>query len=230
MYSPDSPYLRRARSMSQLMLELMVSLFIEVSALKMGPYFMPLLAGVAYSDNLLRWSPRIKREDGLVRMVMGLGTRAVDRVNDDYPVLFCPGQPRLRINQTIDDIRYYSPKRIDLINLEQQRFETVSVPDFLKKYGDLLPQLQNLVSVCSGDFVQKQPAHTINVQKDELLVTFEGILTDTNIASKLKMMLKVLSDKMETPRDIELHSMGATCICANANPPHTQHFIISGPF
>ena len=38
---------------------------------------------------------RIRREDGLVRLVPGLGTRAVDRVSDDYPVLIAPGQPGL---------------------------------------------------------------------------------------------------------------------------------------
>ena len=40
---------------------------------------------------------------------MGLGTRAVDRVKDDYPILVSLGQPELTINQT-DDIRHYSPK------------------------------------------------------------------------------------------------------------------------
>ena len=30
-------------------------------------------------------------EDGLIRMVFGLGTRAVDRVGDDYPVLISQG-------------------------------------------------------------------------------------------------------------------------------------------
>ena len=47
----------------------------------------PTFAGVAFSNNEFRWSARIKRDDGLVRMVPGLGTRAVDRVGDDYPVL-----------------------------------------------------------------------------------------------------------------------------------------------
>ena len=41
-------------------------------------------------ENEFRWSPRIQREDGLLRMVPGLGTRAVDRLADDYPVLLAP--------------------------------------------------------------------------------------------------------------------------------------------
>ena len=62
----------------------------EVVGQKVGPYFLPAFAGVAFSHNELRWSPRISREDGLVRLVPGLGTRAVDRVGDDYPVLLAP--------------------------------------------------------------------------------------------------------------------------------------------
>ena len=78
----------------------------------------PTFAGVAFSNNEFRWSARIKREDGLVRMVPGLGTRAVDRVGDDYPVLIAPGQPGLRVNVTPDEVVRYSPAKLDVINLE----------------------------------------------------------------------------------------------------------------
>ena len=77
----------------------------EVVGTRAGKYFLPAFSGVAFSHNLLRWSPRIKREDGLLRMVMGLGTRAVDRVKDDYPILVSLGQPQLTINQTPEDVR-----------------------------------------------------------------------------------------------------------------------------
>jgi pyruvate,water dikinase len=53
---------------------------------RFGKYFLPAFAGVAFSHNEFRWSPRIKREDGLVRLVPGLGTRAVDRLGDDFPI------------------------------------------------------------------------------------------------------------------------------------------------
>ena len=58
-------------------------------------------------------------------MVPGLGTRAVDRLGDDFPVLIAPGQPGLRVNVTPDEIMRYSPKRIDVINLEAGGFETI---------------------------------------------------------------------------------------------------------
>ena len=85
---------------------------------KVGNYFFPAFAGVALSNNEFRWSNRINPEDGLVRIVPGLGTRAVDRVSDDYPILMAPGEPNLRVNVTLDEIIRYSPKYIDVINLK----------------------------------------------------------------------------------------------------------------
>ena len=89
----------------------------EVVGHRVGDYFMPAFAGVAFSRNEFRWSPRIRREDGLIRLVPGLGTRAVDRISDDYPILVAPGQPSLRVNVTLDEMIRYSPKQMDVINL-----------------------------------------------------------------------------------------------------------------
>ena len=45
----------------------------EVVGTQVGRYFLPAFAGVAFSNNEFRWSPRIQREDGLVRLVPGPG-------------------------------------------------------------------------------------------------------------------------------------------------------------
>ena len=107
----------------------------EVVGQKVGKYFLPACSGVAFSNNEFRWSARISRGDGLVRLVPGLGTRAVDRVNDDYPVLIAPGQPNLRVNVTVEEVFKYSPKRVDLINLETNAFETVDSVELLRYCG-----------------------------------------------------------------------------------------------
>src|SRR3990172_9089039 len=65
----------------------------QVAGRRIGPSYLPTFAGVAFSHNEFPWSSRLKRDDGLVRLVPGLGTRAVDRLSDDYPVLGGPGQP-----------------------------------------------------------------------------------------------------------------------------------------
>ena len=57
----------------------------KVVGRRFGDYFFPFASGVMFSRNVYAWNPKIKKEDGLVRLVFGLGTRAVDRVGSDYP-------------------------------------------------------------------------------------------------------------------------------------------------
>jgi pyruvate, water dikinase len=126
IFGPDPIEYRAERNLLDLHEEMGIMIQ-EVVGARVGPYFMPAFAGVAFSHNEFRWSPRIRGEDGLVRLVPGLGTRAVDRVGDDYPVLVAPGQPGLRVNVTTDEILRYAPARADVINLETREFETVEV-------------------------------------------------------------------------------------------------------
>ena len=138
MFGPDPIEYRAERNLLDLHEEMGIMIQ-EVVGSRIGPYFMPSFAGVAFSNNEFRWSPRIKRDDGLVRLVPGLGTRAVDRVGDDYPVLVAPGQPGLRVNVTPEEILRYAPRKMDVINLENRRFETVDVRDVFREHGGEYP-------------------------------------------------------------------------------------------
>ena len=81
--NPDALLYRRARGLQDYD-ERMAVLIQIVQGERQGRYFLPHASGVAFSRNLYRWSPQIRREDGFVRLVWGLGTRAVDRVDNDY--------------------------------------------------------------------------------------------------------------------------------------------------
>src|SRR5690606_26370769 len=59
-------------------------------------YFFPTVAGVGFSRNPFRWNPKIERDAGFLRLVWGMGTRAVDRVSDDYPRMIALSHPTLR--------------------------------------------------------------------------------------------------------------------------------------
>ena len=176
----------------------------EVVGTKVGNYFLPTFAGVAFSNNEFRWSARIKREDGLIRMVPGLGTRAVDRVADDYPVLIAPGKPDLRVNITPDEVVRYSPKNVDIINLETNTFETIDIHELFKRFGGDLPGIQHLVSVVRDGLIQKPTSlFNIDFETDRLVVTFEGFLQKTDFVKQMGALLKVLQEKIGTPVDIE---------------------------
>lgn len=207
VYSPSSIQYRAERGLLDYPEEMGI-LIQEVVGTRVGPYFFPVYSGVAFSNNEFRWSSRIKREDGLVRMVMGLGTRAVDRLTDDFPVLVSPGQPRLRVNTVPEEIRRYSPKKADVINLQKNIVETVEISTLLKEWGHLIPQVHKITSVYEQDYVRKATAFSVDFPKDELLVTFDGLVSDTPFMKRMHVMMKVLQDKMGVPVDIEFASDG----------------------
>lgn len=201
----------------------------EVVGKKVGDYFVPVLAGVAFSRNEFRWSPRIKQEDGLLRLVPGLGTRAVDRTSDDYPVLIAPGQKNLRVNVTVDEIIRYSPKKIDVINLKLNTFETVRINEFLKKLGDEVPNINQIVSILDGQHIRKPLGMNIDFDKEDFIITFEGLITDTKLVTKIKNMLKLLQDKMGTPVNIEFAYDGKDLFLLQCRPQSYLENSISTP-
>lgn len=180
----------------------------EVVGKKVGRYYLPAFAGVAFSNNEFRWSPRIKRKDGLVRLVPGLGTRAVDRLSDDFPIMFAPGRPGLQVNITREEIIRYSPKKMDVINLDTNSFETIEVDDFLKEYGDEFPAAMQLISQDVDGKLQQPSFLTLDFEHDDLIVTFDNLLNRTPFVKQMKEMLKLLQDVLESPVDIEFASDG----------------------
>lgn len=206
-FSPDPIQYRAERGLLDFAEEMGIMIQ-EVVGTKVGKYYLPSFAGVAFSNNEFRWSPRINRKDGLVRFVPGLGTRAVDRLSDDYPVLITPGQPGLRANVSADEIARYSPKMIDVINLETNSFETISFRRFLKEVGYELPGVEQIVSLFREDHISKPVGFNIDFENDEMVATFEGLITNTPFVKQMDTILKTLEQVLGMPIDIEFASDG----------------------
>jgi hypothetical protein len=190
----------------------------EVVGQQVGPYFLPCFAGVAFSTNEFRWSPRIKREDGLIRIVPGLGTRAVDRVSADYPILIAPGQPGLRANVSTEDIIRYSPQLIDVLNMQSHEFETIELKELFRKYGNDYPKFENVVSVYEHHALKRPNAFNINFEKDDIIVTFEGLINNTRFVTLFKRILHELSTALNTPVDVEFASDGTDLFILQCRP------------
>ncbi len=180
----------------------------EVVGTRVDDYYLPSFAGVAFSRNEFRWSARIRREDGLIRLVAGLGTRAVDRTSDDYPVLIAPGQPNLRVNVSIDEVVRYAPQKIDVINLATNTFETVPVREFLQNHAESLPALAQIVSIFDGGRLRRPLKGQLDPEHDDLVVTFEGLTGNTPFIRQMQFILQTLEDKLGHPVDIEFASDG----------------------
>jgi len=228
VFGPD-PILYRAEHGLLDFHEQMGIMIQEVVGARVGPYLMPTFAGVAFSSNEFRWSPRLKRDDGLVRLVPGLGTRAVDRVSNDYPVLVSPGQPALRVNVSPDEIRHYAPSQADVINLETGAFETVPLDRLLREHGADVPNLHQLVSVHRDGQIRPPSAISLDVTRDELIVTFDGLIARTDFVRQARAILLALQEGFGTPVDIEFASDGKAFHLLQCRPQYTESDVAPSP-
>ncbi len=202
VFGPDPIEYRRERGLLDFNEEMAIMLQ-EVVGRRAGKYFFPAYAGVAFSSNEFRWSPRIKREDGIVRMVAGLGTRAVDRIGDDYPALVCPGQPGLRVNVGLEEILWYAQKKMDVINLETRRFETISSERLIREVGFEIPALSQIISVFQDGQIFSPTSNWINLSDGQPVITFAKLLTSGPFIPMIRDILRILSETLGWPVDIE---------------------------
>ncbi len=183
--------------------EEMATLIQPVIGRQFGPYFVPAFAGVAFSRNEYRWSPRIKREDGFLRLVMGLGTRAVDRVGGDYPRMVALGAPTVRPESGPIEIIRNAQRRIDVINLERNRFDSITLPELLKHVKDDFPMLDSIVSTRRENELYTPPGTIVDAEPEDLVITFDKLLKSTPFAARVQQMLQKLEEAFGFPVDIE---------------------------
>ncbi len=227
-FGPDPIEYRRERGMLDFREEMGV-LIQEVVGKKVGPYYMPAYAGVAFSNNEFRWSPRIKREDGIIRLVPGLGTRAVDRVSNDYPILISPNRPELRVNTMIEERIKYSPIYMDAINLESGAIETVDAIEIFRRYGDQYPELDKIVSVYEDNNLKQPTGVLLDPKKDDLIITFDKLFERDSFLPVMKKILNTLEREIGTPVDVEFACDGDNLYVLQCRPQSQSQVIERKP-
>lgn len=169
-----------------------------VEGKQMGRYYLPHAAGVAFSRNLYRWSPQIKQEDGFLRLVWGLGTRAVDMVADDYPRLVALSHPRLHSSSDVRTTKRYSQQSVDVIDLENNAFTTVPVYDMI--HADYGP-VRYIAQVEEDGYLTSIRSRLAVPEK--MIITFDGLLSRTSFAANIREALKLLETHYDSPVDTE---------------------------
>ncbi len=165
---------------------------------RFGRYYFPQGAGVAFSRNLYRWSPQIRQEDGFLRLVWGLGTRAVEQVADDYPRLVALSHPNLHPTADVRAIRRYSQQNLDVIDLEANRFGSVPASEVL---STRYPSLRYIVQVEQDGYLGAMRSNMVEPEK--LVITYDGLLARTPFPRRIREALKLLETYYESPVDTE---------------------------
>jgi len=180
--------------------ERMAILIQKVEGQQHGRYFFPAFAGVAFSHNPYRWNKRIIPEQGLARMVAGLGTRAVDRVGGDYPRMVALSHPTLRPEQGGAMLRHYSQHHIDVIDCEDNAFKTLHIGDVI---GLDYPALGATMSIEQDGFVRPLISRPLSLDPRQMIVTFEHLLARKGFVDLMRDMLAILEEAYQRPVDTE---------------------------
>lgn len=216
-FNPDAIEYRKKHGLIDFREEMGI-LIMEVIGNKVGKYFLPSFAGVAMSKNEFRWSSRIDRNDGVVRLVAGLGTRAVDRTIDDYPILIAPGKPDIRVNHTPQDVLRYSQHNVDVINLESKNFETIPLKELCSQPGSEINGIEKIFSFNREGNIVQPISSLADFKNEELVVTFDGLVKNTDFILQIREMLRVLSEAYGGPVDIEFASDGNSIYLLQCRP------------
>lgn len=184
--------------------EQMAILLQEAIGREYGKYFMPLMAGVGFSQNDYRWNTEIQKDDGLVRLVFGLGTRAVGR---GYARLFSPGKPSSRPEGSdTREIDKFSQTTVDALNLKENRIDSFHFRKIVRSGTDCYPRAEGLFSLREGDHLYIPPTR-LWVEDHKPVLTFDNILQrpwcGLAIAPVALSVLRRLEERMGAPVDIE---------------------------
>jgi len=197
--NPDALLYRRNKGLQDYD-EQMAVLIMVVEGKPFGHHYFPDAAGVAFSRNLYRWAPQIKREDGFIRMVWGLGTRAVDRVGNDYPRLIALSHPLLRPSPDQRTVERCSQKYVDVIDLNENALVSLPIHDVLRPD---YPALREIAQISDEGYFSSLRSRLMDKDRDKLVLTFEDLLKRTDFADRMRAILRALETAYEYPVDVE---------------------------
>jgi hypothetical protein len=172
----------------------MALLVMRVSGEMHGRDFFPDMAGVGFSFNPYAWSEYIDPKAGVVRLVFGLGTRAVDRADDDYTRVVALNAPNRRPEANFDEVRQHAQRRVDYLDLEANQLVPGDFADLVAMHAELPLQM-----------VARQDASQPVRQQNEVpwVLTFDRVLAETAFVEDMREILTTLQNAYSSPVDIE---------------------------
>lgn len=179
--------------------EQMALLVQRVSGSHRGHLFLPDFAGVGFSYNIYTWKRDMDPEAGMLRLVFGLGTRAVNRVEGDYPRIVALDAPLQRPHGEAEDLRRFSQREVDVLDLRENKLVTMSVFDLMGQRLGI-----SLDRIAVKDHEVNQQIRQLGIKNQEAWnITFDELLAESPYPRIMQSMLKKLETMYQYPVDIE---------------------------
>ncbi len=194
--SEDALTYRRQRGLADLE-EPMALLLQRVCGRYHGRYYFPDAAGVGVSRNTFVWEESMDPTAGMVRLVMGLGTRAVDRIEGDHACVVALDQPHKRPFRDRDDAVRFSQHDIDVLDISENRLRSLAVRHLTSD-----PELP-LRWCAELDREATQRARERTGGNPVWRLTFTPLLRETPFVELMQRLLRTLESAYAYPIDVE---------------------------
>lgn len=188
---------RRQRGMEQRD-EQMALLVQRVSGSYLGRYYMPSAAGVGFSYSTYRFVEHMDAAQGMLRLVMGLGTKAVDRTVGDYPRLVSLDRPDRVIRSDCVYRHKFSQHNIDVVDLQDRCMKELP-------FDQVLPMLSEAAKkyILNHDYETEAMFRERGIRRDIYYIGFDALLKNQLFVSSMKKILQKLQEIYQYPVDME---------------------------
>ena len=178
--------------------EQMALLIQRVSGSYYSSYYMPCAAGVGYSYSPYSFLKSSDQSAGMLRLVMGLGTSAVDRTEGSYPRLVSLDMPEKTVYSTYADRHRFSQGKVEVINtsvhdLERLPLRTIEpeIPEYLQKI------------LLEHDFDAESRLREMGRRVSSTFISCKGLVSNKTLMSQMQRMLRCIQNEYEYPVDTE---------------------------
>ena len=178
--------------------EQMALLVQRVSGSYCGDYFFPTAAGVGFSYSPYSPLPDMDNSKGMLRLVMGLGTKAVDRTKTDYPRIINLDKPEVTLTKDIKEKHRYSQHYLDVIDLKNITLHDIPVDEGL----EVIPKYAKRVLV-EHDREAERMFRDRGQRREIVFVNCEGLVKNHDFIDEMKEILDTLETAYDYPVDIE---------------------------
>ncbi|MGM0773727.1 MAG: PEP/pyruvate-binding domain-containing protein [Pseudomonadota bacterium] len=195
--SEDALHYRRQRGLDQRE-EPMALLIQRVNGRFHGRYYLPDAAGVGVSRNTFAWDSTMDPKAGMVRLVMGLGTRAVDRIEGDHACVMALDQPGRQPFRNQDESYRFSQHLVDLLDLQDGVLDTRPLSQVLENTTGLA--MDHLAEI---DRSATDRAEQIGLEGPVWRLTFRPLVKRGAFITRLAGMLQTLEAGYRHPVEVE---------------------------
>ncbi|MCR5060473.1 MAG: PEP/pyruvate-binding domain-containing protein [Saccharofermentans sp.] len=178
--------------------EQMALLVQRVSGSYYGEYYMPCVAGVGYSYSPYRFMEDLDPTAGMLRLVMGLGTSAVDRTEGSYPRLVSLDKPKATTARNSSEKHCYSQRRLELMNRSARKLEQVD-PETVKPFLPVFMRRLLFEHDLDTERIYRERGQDMNIE----FVSCQGIVEKEELMKQMRELLNSIQSEYEYPVDTE---------------------------